>query len=277
MASVSGQAEGTMAAPGAVRLSTRILAGATWLSGAIFGAYILAFYLSAAPGRLERWNGNLPRLYEPGHLLATVAIGAHLASGAVVLVLGPLQLVGALRRRWPAVHRWIGRIYVTVAGLAGLGGLGYILSKGTIGGLPMDIGFGVYGALMVLCAVQTYRHAAARRIEIHRGWAIRLYALAVGSWLYRMDYGFWLALKGVGHRHDFHGAFDVVMAYFFYIPNLVLAELIIRTRRAPGRAFEAAATVALVVATIFVGIGTYYFTRYYWGPAILSAAFGRPG
>jgi hypothetical protein len=255
-----------------VRLSGLALTAVSWFSAAVFGIYILAFYLRAAPAHLERWNGNLPELYEPGHLLATVAIGAHMASGAVVLVLGPLQLVGAIRRAQPAVHRWIGRVFVTVAGLAGLGGLGFILGQGTIGGRPMDIGFGLYGLLMVVCAAQTWRHAAARRIETHRAWAIRLYALAIGSWLYRMDYGLWLMLaKGVGHTHGFRGPFDVVMAFAFYVPNLVIAELFIRARRAPGHpAFHAAAAIVLLAATGLVGIGTYYFTRYYWGPAILT-------
>jgi hypothetical protein len=261
----------------AVRLSGLALTAVSWFSAAVFGVYILAFYLRAAPAHLQRWNGNLPQLYEPGHLAATVAIGAHMAGGAVVLLLGPLQLVAAIRRAQPAVHRWIGRVYVTVAGLAGAGGLGFILEQGTIGGRPMDLGFGLYGLLMVVCAVQTYRHAAARRIEVHRAWAIRLYALAIGSWLYRMDYGLWLTLaKGMGHDHGFRGPFDVVMAFAFYVPNLVIAELFIRARRAPGHpAFRAAAVVALIAATGLVGIGTYYFTRYYWGPAILTGAAKR--
>jgi hypothetical protein len=266
-----------------VRLSGLALTVVSWFSAAVFGAYILAFYLRAAPAHLERWNGNLPELYEPGHLLATVAIGAHMASGAVVLLLGPLQLVGAIRRAQPAVHRWIGRVFVTVAGLAGLGGLGFILGQGTIGGRPMDIGFGLYGLLMVVCAAQTWRHAAARRIETHRAWAIRLYALAIGSWLYRMDYGLWLTLTksvshphGLGHTHGFRGPFDVVMAFAFYVPNLVIAELFIRARRAPGHpAFHAAAAIVLLAATGLVGIGTYYFVRYYWGPAILTGQAGR--
>ena len=60
----------------------------------------------------------------------------------------------------------------------------------------MDIGFGLYGALMVLAAIQTFRYARARSLSRHRTWALRLFALAIGSWLYRMDYGFWLLLGG---------------------------------------------------------------------------------
>jgi hypothetical protein len=259
----------------AVRLAGTLLAAVSWFSAAVFGAYILAFYLSAPPA--PRWNNNLPGLYAPAHPEATWAIAAHMAAGAVILLLGPLQLIGAIRRRWPAVHRWIGRTYVTAAGLAGAGGLTFIALQRTIGGPVMDVGFGLYGLLMVVCAVQAWRHAAARRIEIHRAWAIRLYALAIGSWLYRMDYGLWLSLmKKLGHTRDFHGPFDVVMAFGFYVPNLLLAELFIRARRAPAHpALQGASALVLLAATGLVGLGTYYFTRYYWGPAILQAVLGR--
>jgi hypothetical protein len=64
-------------------------------------------------------------------------------------MLGCIQLMGGVRKRWPAVHRWIGRVYVTAAILAGAGGLTFIVANGTIGGAVMDVGFGLYGALVV--------------------------------------------------------------------------------------------------------------------------------
>jgi hypothetical protein len=254
------------------------LVAATWTSSAVFGAYIAAFYLvHAAGGRLASWNANLPGLYAPGQPAAVGAIGAHMAAGGVLLVLGPLQLMGAVRRRWPAFHRWTGRLYVTAAGAAGLGGLAFILLRGTIGLAPMNLGFGLYGALVVLCAAQTYRHARARRLVQHRAWAIRLFALVVGSWLYRMEYGFWLPLThDAGHTGEFRGPVDAVMDFFFYVPNLLLAEAFVRARVAPaGAPARALAATALALATGVVVLGTYYFTRVLWGPAILAALAGR--
>jgi hypothetical protein len=256
------------------------LVSASWLSGAIFGFYILAFYVGAIPAQhLDQWNRSLPRLYVAGSLLPIAAIGAHFVTGGILLLLGPIQLIGAVRRRVPSLHRWLGRLYVAAAGLAGLGGLGFILSQGTIGGAPMNAGFGLYGALMTGVAVQTYRHARARRFDLHRAWAIRLFALTIGSWLYRMDYGFWMVIAhGAGHTHEFRGAFDVFMAFFFYLPNLMVAELFIRARPAPVRsALRALTAGSLTLATVFVGIGTFYFTQVYWGPSIVSGLLGRPG
>jgi hypothetical protein len=263
-----------------LRWSGAGLVAASWASAACFGLYILAFYLGAIPaGHLEQWNENLPGLYSKGNFTALLAMTAHLGTGAIILILGPVQLIASVRKRWPAVHRWLGRIYVCVAGVAGLGGLGFILSKGTIGGAAMDAGFALYGALMAIAAEEAYRHTRARRFEQHRVWAIRLFALAIGSWLYRMDYGFWLlAANGVGHTHHFRGPFDVVMSFFFYLPNLALAELFLRARRLPRHgAIYLSAGMVLNVATLFVVVGTYYFVRYYWGPGIVNGVMGRAG
>ncbi len=197
--------------------------------------------------------------------LATLAIGSHFITGGVLLLLGPIQLIGGIRRAVPALHRWLGRIYVVCVGLAGLGGLGFILSNGTIGGPPMSLGFGLYGALMAIGAVLTYAHAHAGRYEQHRAWAIRLFALTVGSWLYRMEYGLWFLLTNkLGHHSDFSGWFDAVMVFFFYVPNLLVAEMFIRARGdARGPAFTNVATGILAAATAFTLLATWNFTVRY--------------
>ncbi|HEY1807758.1 MAG TPA: DUF2306 domain-containing protein [Acidobacteriaceae bacterium] len=254
------------------------LLAASWISAGAFGLYIVGFYLGALhAGDPARWNDNLTGLYNSRHPAALMAIAAHMAAGAVILVLGPVQLIDAVRQRWPAWHRWIGRLYVLTGFVAGVGGLGFIVIQGTIGGTVMNLGFGLYGALMVLAAVETYRQARARRFEKHRIWALRLFALAIGSWLYRMDYGFWLlAMHGLGHLETFRGPFDRVMAFAFYLPNLAVVELWVRGGRLPGGRFSRAAAAALMnAATLIVAIGTYYFLRYYWGPGILHALFGH--
>jgi Predicted membrane protein (DUF2306) len=264
---------------GAARLdwAIRALISIFWISAAIFGLYIIAFYAGAvSDGAPHRWNESLPGLYEPHTLAATIAIGAHFATGAILLLLGPVQLIGAVREKVPKLHRWLGRIYATTALITGLGGLAFIALKGTIGGTPMNVGFGLYGALTVAAAMQTIRHAQARRFDAHRAWAIRLFALAIGSWLYRMDYGFWrMVAQGVGHTRTFDGPFDVVMAFFFYIPNLIVAELFIRTQQLRlGPAMRLGAALFVSAATTFVAVGTYYFTAYYWGPHILVRIVG---
>jgi uncharacterized membrane protein len=257
----------------AVRWSGTGLVAASWISASFFGAYIFAFYLGAIPsGRFDTWNQNVAGIYDRSHTAALIAIGAHMAVGAILLLLGPIQLIGRVRSRWPALHRLLGRIYIACGALAGLGGLGFIALKGTIGGTAMNLGFGLYGFLMVLSAVQAWRYAVARQFDRHRVWAVRLFALTIGSWLYRMDYGLWFtATNGLWSHENFRGGFDVVMAFFFYLPNLLVAELYLRGQRPKSnRVLLGAAAFMLGLAALVVAVGTYYFVHFYWGPAILA-------
>ena len=261
----------------ALRWAGRLIAATAWISAALFGTYVLAYYVGAVPGGvMAQWNRPLPRLYEPGTPFATLGMGLHFLTGAILLLLGPIQLIAAIRDRYRTLHRWLGRLYAGAAFLTGLGGLAFIAAKGTVGGTPMTIGFGLYGTLMVIASVQTYRHARARRIERHRAWAIRLFALTIGSWLYRMDYGFWSILADDwGESQGYDGPFDIVMAFFFYLPNLVVAELFIRgAQRRKAPALRGLAAASLGLATALLVIGTYFFTRYYWAPGIARRLIG---
>jgi len=263
----------------ALSRSARLLVAASWISGVLFGLYILLFFGGTAfAGVADRWDEALPELHDPAVPLAVLAIGAHFATGGILLLLGPIQLIGAIRRAVPALHRWLGRLYVASAGIAGLGGLGFIVSKGTIGGTVMNVGFGLYGLLMVLCATLAFTHARSGRMERHRAWAIRLFALTVGSWLYRMEYGFWFLTAGrVGHTDNFTGGFDMLMAFAFYLPNLAVAELFIRARRTqPGLAQRLGAAAVMLGASAFVTLATFVFTTRYWGPGMASGVTGAP-
>lgn len=111
-----------------LRWSSIALVATVWLSTTLFGLYILAFYAGAlAENDLARWNAVLPHIYERDTPAASAGIGLHFAAGGMILVLGCIQLIGAVRQRFPAMHRWLGRVYVSASFLAGVGGLTFIL------------------------------------------------------------------------------------------------------------------------------------------------------
>jgi hypothetical protein len=258
----------------ALKVASFALVAVVWISSAIFGAYILAYYGGAIPaGTMEQWNATLPALYEPHTPAASFGMGLHFFAGATLLLLGPIQLIGAVRRSAPKVHHWIGRLYALAAFSAGVGGLIFIALKGTVGGVMMSVAFAAYGALMILAAVQTVRHAMARRIDVHRAWAIRLFALAIGSWLYRIGYGLFFAINGSedpGHSADFNGWFDHVMNWAFFVPPLIVAEMFIRARRSQASTVgRMGASVTLGLSAAFIAYATFFFTLFGWGPAIL--------
>ncbi|MEM9833175.1 MAG: DUF2306 domain-containing protein [Bacteroidota bacterium] len=258
--------------------AARLLVSVVWVSALLFGLYILAFYFIALlQGNTEQWNEVLPGLYDKQTRAATTGIGIHFAAGGIILILGCIQLIDPVRLKYPIIHRWLGRLYVLSALGAAIGGLVFIFIKGTIGGLVMDIGFTGYGVLTLLAAIATIRYAISGNFKLHRAWAIRLFALAIGSWLYRMDYGFWfLFTDGLGHTQEFSGPFDYFMDFFFYLPNLAIAEVFIgRYELAKTKSAKGFATLALYIATAFLILATYSFTKEYWGPAIMEVIGGH--
>jgi len=254
--------------------AAKLLVIMVWASAMIFGLYILVFYfLSLLQGNADQWNDILPGLYDNETKTATISIGIHFAAGGIILILGSIQLIDSLRIKYPSIHRYVGRLYVLASLAAGFGGLFFILLKGTIGGFIMDVGFGGYGVLTVGAALATIYYARLGLFNKHRAWAIRLYALAIGSWLYRMTYGFWyLCTGGIGHTIDFTGPFDYVMDFFFYIPNLIVAEICIGNYNFTKNSIaKTVAICGLFIASTFIILATFFYTKFGWGPPILEA------
>ncbi|OED00717.1 DUF2306 domain-containing protein [Rhizobium sp. YK2] len=253
--------------------SAGLLVSVSWLSGVIFAAYIVVFFGGTViSGDAYRWNETLPGLYDPSARLSTSAIGAHFVAGSILVLLGPLQLIDRLRRRVPGLHRWLGRLYVVSAAVAGVGGLVFIVGQGTVGGTLMDVGFGLYGTLMVVTATMSYLHARSRRYHSHRAWAIRLFALTIDSWLYRIEYGAWFLMSRFSdYMTEFGDRFDAIMVFFFYVPNLIVAEFVIRAgRQARTASADLAASALFVAASAFIALVTLMFTAHTWGPGIAS-------
>lgn len=257
-----------------LQYATRFLGTIVWGSALVFGVYILAFYaLGYLTGDTDRWNKVLPGLYDPNNAGSTAGIALHFLAGGIILVLGCIQLLEGVRKKYPSLHRISGRVYVLACLLAAVGGLVFVVLKGTIGGTMMNIGFAGYGILMLLAAVQTIRFARGKDFSRHRAWALRLFALAIGSWLYRMDYGFYIGFGGEsGHTDNFQGWFDYIMDFWFYLPNLLVVEIILQELpffRKPW--VRVAGALIMVIAGALISFATFIFIRDFWGPGIMAA------
>ena len=215
----------------------RVKAATTlWNSLAVAGLILLAlpFVIYAVErglrfGMLDERVSS--RLFDREAWTASAAIYLHMVSGAIVTVLAPIQLVRAIRTRWPKAHHITGYCVAFFAVLTAIAGLFYMSQKGTIGGWTMTTGFSLYGILMLLAAVQTIRYARKRH-PLHELWAGRLIILALASWLYRVHYGLWeVLIDGAGSRPDFSGPFDVIQVFAFYLPYLAVHHLWWRARR----------------------------------------------
>jgi uncharacterized membrane protein len=192
-----------------------------------FAIYAINFALGGLRDTLPA-----PHYVQSNNPVANFSIFSHMVAGAAITVLVPLQLIPSLRLRLPALHRWSGRVIIIAAVVTAVGGLVYIPLRGTIGGVPMNIGFSLYGVLVLITALQTIRYARARRIADHNAWALRFFWLALGSWFYRVHYGLWyLATDGLWSNPQFTGGFDLVQSFAFFLPYLIGIEVYLRIKQ----------------------------------------------
>ena len=196
-----------------------------------FGTYIVLRAAGASHRNFGQWHTLVDGLAMPttADWIANLGIGLHFAMGTVLVLAWPILLSARIRSRHPTVHRWTGRVYVTAGLLAGAGGMSFILTQGAYTPAA-SIAFGLWGAVMMLCAVMAYVHARAKRFDRHRAWAIRLFAMVLGSWVFDLEIRAWKDLTGglgMGAGGT-RGPFDYAILYLFFVPNLLVAEGFIR-------------------------------------------------
>jgi uncharacterized membrane protein len=104
----------------------------------------------------------------------------HGILGAVALALGCTQFSTRLRRGWPAVHRSCGRLYVAAVMLAAPLGA-YIQYLDEQYGFSRSYTFatGTFALLWVYATLMAFTHIRARRIDEHRRWMVRSFAMAL--------------------------------------------------------------------------------------------------
>jgi hypothetical protein len=252
-------------------------AATSWFVVAALGQAMFAFYAIGAYGRanvlgrFEQWNKVLPRGhgYIAGDTPGNLALGLHLSLVAVVMLGGPLQVIPALRARWPAFHRWTGRLYLASVLIMSVGGLFLNLTREPIGTATQNVATRINAVLILVFAAMALHHARARRIDAHRRWALRLFLAASGVWFIRIGWWLWVVVaKGLGHDPNGVDGLFTVMNFGQFLAPLGVLELYMRARDrgGPRRRFAMAATLAAL--TLATAAGVVAVTMQRWLPRI---------
>ena len=171
-------------------------------------------------------------LFADGQRVGNAAMMLHILTGTLLVALVPLQLLMALRQRFTRFHQLLGKGLITLALITGLAGMVYIPLRGTIGGPVMSAAFFLYGLCLFTAALMVARMALDGNRAGHWAWGLRLFWLALGSWLYRVHYTLWYLLTGgLWSEPDFSGPFDLVQNFAFFIPYLLAVQVWISRRR----------------------------------------------
>jgi uncharacterized membrane protein len=170
--------------------------------------------------------------------LRYVGLFVHAFSGGIALILGPFQFLSGLRNRRPNLHRWMGRIYLICILFAGLSA--FLIAPGMISGLVGEFGLITLAILWLWTGFMAYTNIRAGNVEIHREWMIRNYALTFAAATLRLWLGTLIGTQLPFLETKYAGDFDAlfvevyrVVMWISWVPNLIIAEMIIQRRRKP--------------------------------------------
>ncbi|MFB7911539.1 DUF2306 domain-containing protein [Kitasatospora sp. NPDC056076] len=158
------------------------------------------------------------------YLAHQLPLGLHIFGAAVALLLGPWQFSTRLRRRSPRLHRAVGTTYLLGCLVGGIGAL--LLAPHAYGGAVSGLGFACLGVAWLLTGATGLRMILRGRVEDHRRWMVRSFALTFAAVTLRLM----LVAAQVAHL-DFRTSY-LAIAWLCWVPNLALAWWFTRS---PGR------------------------------------------
>jgi hypothetical protein len=260
--------------------------GIFWFAVALLGQwaffyYIAAFYgTSTLTGNFEVWNrlealGRTP--YVAGDTGGNIAFAAHALGAGIIAFGGALQLMPFIRKRFPAFHRWNGRLFLlTVTGLS-LSGFYLVWIRQTSPSVIEGISTTLNGVFILSFAALALRTAMARNIASHQRWATRLYLVSNAQWFLRVGvFSYFVVNTAVGNEVSFSDPFFKFWTWGCYLVPLAALQLYYFARDRGGVVSRSAMAATLVVLTLLMGVGIFAFTMF--SQAIITGApMGLPG
>ena len=194
---------------------------------AVFGVVACAI----AMGRLA---GVMPPSKLPPYPAWTAA---HFVSAAAFMLIAPVQLWPAFRRRNPRTHRILGRLAV---------GLGVVIAAS---GVPIpflapdrpvseQIFMSLFFAAFLTMLALGFRAALARDIPTHQAWMVRMTATALTPLTQRLVFPVFAVGIGIDGTATFWQLF-VSAAWIAWGLNLTIAESWLRRGERPPRPMRA--------------------------------------
>ncbi len=252
-----------------------------WWTVLVIGQLVFAFTVASFYGMAAlrgnsaaAWSQHFTHGYVPGDTLGNSAIVLHLVSAVIIILAGMLQFVPQIRNRFPAFHRWNGRLYILTAFTVSLAGLYMTWIRGSVGDLSQHIGISLMAVLIMVCAVMVLRYALARDFKTHRRWALRLYLVVSASLFIRAGLFLSLAVNRGPFGFDpstFTGPFLTFIGFAQYLLPLAVLETYFWIQDRPGAMRRIAMAAVLFALTLTLAAGVFAVTAVSWIPSIKKA------
>jgi uncharacterized membrane protein len=272
---LTNQLDLSSVADSALKAAARFWFGVTVVGQLMFAFAVASFYaLTALRGDFHGWSRHITHGHVPGDTMGNSAVVMHVASAVIVMLAGAVQLIPRVRDRFPAFHRWNGRIYMLTAVTLSIAGLYMTWIRGSVGDLPQRLASSLGAVLIWLCAGMALHYALARDFKTHRRWALRLFLVASASWFLRlMLFLTLLVFKGpVGFDPStFQGPLLTFLSFAQYLVPLAVLEIYLRAKDRAGALGRMATAGVLFVLTLAMGVGIFAVTTAIWLPQVKAA------
>ena len=241
---------------------------------AIFSYYIVMFYyLATANQDIERFNLIMPGGHIEGDFWGNVAVVAHVLLAAIITVGGLVQLMPVIRSKWPAIHRWNGRLYVMTALVISLTGMFMVITRyeKIVGSLIGHTAVMINGAIIVVCAINAFKYARKKKFALHRVWALRLFLAASGVWMFRVGLMAWLSIHGKPVGFDpvsFSGPFLTTLYITVYVLPLFFLEIYLRSQKSRSVPKKLMTTTMVTLISLIMILGVFAATMGMWLPRV---------
>ena len=152
----------------------------------------------------------------------------HIALSTFVLLVGIFQFVKPIIRKWPKTHRLLGKIYIILV-LLFCAPSGFVMALYANGGFWARTSFVITASLWWLFTFLAYKNARDKQFKLHIANMYRSYAMTLTAISLRL---YVLILPHFIHLHS--SQMYTLVAWLSWIPNLIIAELLIRKWKING-------------------------------------------
>jgi uncharacterized membrane protein len=175
---------------------------------------------------------GVPNFPEEGFVSNPILTLLHILPALLFIILGLLQFTKRIRNRHPKFHRWNGRVLLILGAIIGISGI-VMGFKMAVSGVSETAAITFFGSLFLFSLTKAFVLIRQRKIDLHREWMIRAFAIGMAVTTTRPIVGIFFATSrftGLTPQEFFGTAL-----WIGFTLHLILAEVWINRTRAPQR------------------------------------------
>jgi hypothetical protein len=251
----------------------------TWVFVALLGQWIFALYIFIAFG-LAALTGdptsantsNMITGYIADDSVGNSMLLLHLLPAFVLSFCGIFQLLPYIRKHYPSIHKWNGRIFLSLGLSGAITGLSLTWVRGSRLSDIGSIGITLNGILIVIAIFFVWKFARKRKFAAHARWAIHAFILVNAVWTFRLYLMSWFIVNQGpnGNTANIDGPADIALSFACYLLPMFVAEVYFWAKRKHQGYPVVIANSLMLLGVLLTTLGVVAATMLMWLPRILA-------